>query len=159
MVKLAVRLADEHNRNITESDVIESMTVADVMDTDIVSVRDTERVSNIIKLFSSHHFPIYPVVNSENKLIGILTLDNIKGVLLDQQCWNWLLAEDVLVPIDEKIYAQAPLIHAMQTMERSGFNHVPVVETDENNTPLGMLNLQRIRTIVQERLIKAQTNS
>lgn len=157
MVKLAVRLADETGRDVTESDIIDSMTVADVMDTEIVSVRDTEPLNNIIELFSSHHLAVYPVVDVGNRLIGILTLDNIKGVLLDNQCWNWLLAEDVLVPVGEKIHARAPLKGAISSMEHMGVNSVPVVRTENDDEPLGVLDIQRTRTIIGQRLIQARS--
>jgi Kef-type K+ transport system membrane component KefB/predicted transcriptional regulator len=156
MVKLAVRLAKEGGRDVTEVDIIESMTVSDVMDTEVVSVRDTEPLSNIIKLFSSHHLATYPVVDADNRLIGILTLDNIKGVLFDPQCWNWLVAADVLVPVEEKIDAHAPLKRAIAVLEQMGLTHLPVVDVTDSDVPLGIVDLQRIRTIVNERLIKAR---
>ncbi|MFA5785341.1 MAG: cation:proton antiporter, partial [Phycisphaerae bacterium] len=126
MVKLAVKLARENNRNVTESDIINKMTVSDVMDTDVAAVKDTEPVENIIKLFATRPYPSYPVVDSSGKLIGVISLDNIKGVLLENQCWNWLLAEDVLVPIEQKVFADVPLKYAIQTLQSSGLNQIPV---------------------------------
>ncbi len=158
MVKVAVKLANENNRNVTEQDVIESMTVADVMDTEIVSVRDTEQLCNIIKLFSTYQFPSYPVVDGDNKLIGVISLDSIKGVLLDRQCWDWLLAEDVLVPVREKIHAEVPLDSAIQFMQNMGLNQVPVVKSEQDSTPVGILDFHRTRSIVEGRLIRAQSS-
>jgi Kef-type K+ transport system membrane component KefB/CBS domain-containing protein len=158
MVKVAVKLANEHNRNVTEQDIIESMTVADVMDSNIVSVRETEQLCNIIKLFSAYHFPSYPVVDGDNKLIGVISLDNVKGVLLDRQCWDWLLAEDVLVPVREKIYAEVPLDSAIQFMQNMGLNQVPVVKSEQDSTPVGILDFHRTRSIVEGRLIRAQSS-
>jgi magnesium transporter len=59
-------------------------TVEDLMDIDVISVRthdDQESVAHVIKRYD---ITVVPVVNDENRLIGIITVDDIIDILEDE---------------------------------------------------------------------------
>ncbi|MBV1710227.1 MAG: magnesium transporter [Erysipelothrix sp.] len=59
-------------------------TVEDLMDVDVISVRthdDQESVAHVIKRYD---ITVVPVVNDENRLIGIITVDDIIDILEDE---------------------------------------------------------------------------
>ena len=62
----------------------ESTLVKDIMDTDVISVNthiDQEEVANVFKLYN---YNVLPVVDNENRLVGIITVDDIIDVI-DQE--------------------------------------------------------------------------
>jgi CBS domain-containing protein len=50
------------------------MIIRDCMKTNVFSIREDELVTKAAKLFLENHIGTLPVVNKENKLVGILTL-------------------------------------------------------------------------------------
>jgi len=153
LVKLAIQRAGEINRNITKDDIIDSLKVNDVMEKNLILVKAEETISKILQLFSSYDFLSYPVVNDKNMLLGTITLDNLKEVLTDQECWDWLVAEDVLIPLENNTIKDTPLKDAFIIMRTLGVEQIPIVESITNPQPVGILDTRKINKFLEQELI------
>lgn len=69
----------------------------DIMETNVIKVNTLEDKENVAKLLSRYNFLAIPVVDNENKLVGIVTVDDAIDVIQDEA------TEDV-----EKMAAIAP---------------------------------------------------
>jgi len=58
--------------------------ISDLMDTHIVSVSTDEDVEAVADLFGKYDFMSIPVVDSEKRLLGIITVDDIIDVILEE---------------------------------------------------------------------------
>jgi Kef-type K+ transport system membrane component KefB len=151
MVKLSIRLAGENDRNITEEDMMERLTASQAAIRDIQPLQLTDRVETAIQRFSMGDYMACPVVNDEGKLVSVMTLSHLKDVLLDSDCWQWMVVADVLVSENEMILETDSLKKAVTKIEESGLEQIPVVAGD--NTPVGMLDMRQLRKVVaRERL-------
>ncbi len=159
MVKLSIRLAKEINRNVTEKDIINSLNVSKVMEKNILIVKEHENINYIFELFSSNDFFVYPVVNQDNQIVGVITLENLKDILNAQDCWDWLVAEDVMIPVQKIVLSASALHEAMEIMEDMDLEQLPVVENLDSMKPIGILDVRRTKKIVKQELIKQQTES
>ena len=59
----------------------EEMLVSQVMDTNIVSVKTSEDQENVAALFKTYDLLSMPVVDNENRLVGIITVDDIVDII------------------------------------------------------------------------------
>ena len=59
----------------------EEMLVSQVMDTNIVSVKTSEDQENVAALFKTYDLLSMPVVDNENRLVGIITVDDILDII------------------------------------------------------------------------------
>lgn len=59
----------------------EDMLVSDVMDTNIVSVKTFEDQEEVAELFKTYDLLAMPVVDNENRLVGIITVDDILDII------------------------------------------------------------------------------
>jgi len=151
MVKLSIRLAGENDRNVTEEDLMERMTVAQAATGPIDPLRLTDRVAVAAQRFSLADFMAYPVVNPDGKLAGMLTLSHLKDILTDSDCWEWMVVEDILPEDMTAIEETASLKKAMDVFDKCGTEQIVIV--DSNQTPTGILDLRKLRKVVeQERL-------
>jgi Kef-type K+ transport system membrane component KefB/predicted transcriptional regulator len=151
MVKISIRLAGENDRNITEEDMMEELTVGQAAIRSIEPLHVTDRIASVVQRFSLGDCLAYPVINAEKKLVGMMTLSHLKDILLDSDCWEWMVVQDILVPGTEVINETASLKKAMTVLEESGIEQLVVVDADE--VPTGMLDARQIRKAVeQERL-------
>lgn len=151
MTKLSIRLAGENDRNITEEDIMERMTVSRAAAGPIEPLRLTDQVAAAVQRFSLGDSPAYPVVNTEGKLVGMLTLSHLKDILMDSDCWEWMLVQDILIPGKDTIDQSASLKEARQFFDESGVEQLIVIGTD--NRPVGLLDSRQIRKVVErERL-------
>jgi Kef-type K+ transport system membrane component KefB len=151
MVKLAIRLAGENDRNITEEDMMERLIVAQAATKPIEPLQLTDRVATAVQRFSHAEYLAYPVVDANQKLAGMLTLTHLKDLLMDSDCWEWMVVQDILTPDIHAIEEAASLKQAMTIFEETGIEQVVVV--DKNEVPTGILELRQIRKLVErERL-------
>lgn len=58
----------------------EELKVKDSMTTDVITVRRSMTLKEIIKLFKEYNHHILPVIDNDNKLVGLITLDDILNI-------------------------------------------------------------------------------
>lgn len=155
MTKLAVKLAGEIGKNITEEDVITEWKVSDVLDKKVPIVKNTDSVKYVVSLFADCDYFCLPVVDQDNKSVGMIHMNDLKQLIGSQDTWEWLLVGDIISHERELISSSTPLEEAMRTMKQIGREQLPVVETEENPHPIGMLDLRTVRKMVNKKLVSA----
>jgi len=156
MVKLAIKLADESGRDITSDDVINSWSVNDVMDEDFVAIQENNTLAQALSIFTENDYVVYPVLNMENNLVGVISLEGLKQVLYDRASWNWLLASDAMVSVRDKAYSHTSLRETLDQMDELKIDQMPVVEKGNECRVVGMLDISRIRMRVSQEVISRQ---
>lgn len=154
LVKLAVRLADEAGRNVTEEDVIATLRVADVMDHRIAPIREHEPLERAIQMLAGDDYLVYPVVDRHGGVTGILSMDNLKQVLADQEAWTWLLVADVMSPVEDRATPGEPLAEVLTRMRDLKLDEMIVIEEANGQAPIGVLDTRYIRKRVDEELLR-----
>ncbi|MBN1134180.1 MAG: CBS domain-containing protein [Methanosarcinaceae archaeon] len=71
---------DEGSLKITDN--CSGVSINDIMTTDIVIVVEEDSIEDVFELFKKYNFHIYPVVNSEGALTGLIDQDIILEMLL-----------------------------------------------------------------------------
>lgn len=156
LVKLAVKFAGEVGKNVTEEDIINSLTVNDVMDKDIEPVPECATIKELVKTFASANYAIFPVVNSDENIIGTVSLENIKDVLDNQESWAWLLASDIMEPYASSTSPTSPLCDILKKMQDLKIDQLPVVKEEDKSKPAGILDFARAHQRIKQEMIRRQ---
>ncbi len=116
--------------------------VKDYMTTDVISVSPDTETEKIIDLMRESHHNSYPVVNDDNKLIGMVTAfdvvakeweDTVSGIMSTK-----LVVADQNLSIND----------ASRVMFRRGISRMPVVDTD--GTLVGIItNTDMVRSHIE----------
>lgn len=139
LVKFAITKAEEKNKDITEEDIIKELKVSDVLIGDFISIKSDTPINKIFEIFNQNNFSAYPVVE-DNKLIGTLELDDFKNILNDPDCWQWLLAMDMIAENNKFLYKNMPLKKALASMNDFSTEQITVVNDLKNQQPIGILD-------------------
>ncbi|MCK5198155.1 MAG: CBS domain-containing protein, partial [Spirochaetales bacterium] len=153
MVKVAIKLAKETGKNITEEDVIAKWQVADVLDAEVPMVKISDSVKEIVTLFSESNYFCLPVVDQQNKTVGMITINDLKELLISQDTWEWILAGDILSTTSDVITKTTSLEEAMTTLRQLGREQLPVIESIENPVPVGILDTRVVRKLVDKEMV------
>ena len=97
-VKYAVDKAGETGLNITEEDLIAKSQASDLM-TNTTMIEENKTIEEILHIFSEQDDLVYPVINREKKVIGIITIDNLKDTFIASELSPFLLAHDIMLPL------------------------------------------------------------
>jgi Kef-type K+ transport system membrane component KefB/CBS domain-containing protein len=155
-VKMSIRLGGEIGRNVTPDDVIASWTVRDVMTGDLPPIGGTAPLWEVFQVFSEHDCLVYPVVGPDGKMTGVISLENLKHALMDQNVWEWVVAHDVMTPPVDTVAASMPLRSAMDLMGQLHLEQIPVVDDETGQIPLGLMDLRTARILVEAEVIRRQ---
>jgi Kef-type K+ transport system membrane component KefB/CBS domain-containing protein len=140
LAKVAVKLADETGRNITKEDVIDSWQAKDAMDTDFMTIPESAPLQKVIETLTAFDQSMYPVVNSDHKMAGWVSLDEVKNVLVDQDSWRWLLTADVMKSVDHKATETMPLRDVINHMYEYNLTQLPIFKDHDGQIPTGIIN-------------------
>lgn len=155
--KLAVKRAGEIGRNVTEEDVIDSFSVQDVMDGTILPMDVNMPLRQAIDLFSQSDASAYPVVLPDGTIDGLVTFDDLKESLINQDCWDWLVVEDIMQPCPELLFPASELKQVLHDMHMMQAEVLPVVQAKDSTRPIGLLDVRRARRVIREELVRRQT--
>jgi Kef-type K+ transport system membrane component KefB len=156
MVKLAVILGKEAYRNVTADDVVSSWKVSNVMDKDFVVIRDNMPLTRAMQIFTENDYVAYPVIDKKEQVIGILGVEGLKQVLVDQDTWQWLLASDVMQPVEAKTFGGAELREVLDNMRALRIPEMPVVKGDSDHSVVGMLDLNDADKRIEVEVLRRQ---
>ncbi len=143
LVKVGVKKAGEVGMNVTEEDLIKSYTVRDVMDTKPTSIAQDLPLHRILEVFSTTESVYYPVIDGQSRIIGIITIADIKEMFANQDVAGWLLACDVAEPVLDKTTPKKPLEEAIEQMRQYDLDSMPVVAGDDGDKLVGVLDYRK----------------
>jgi Kef-type K+ transport system membrane component KefB len=155
-VKLGVKKAGEIGLNITEQELIETHSVADVMDTKMPVISPATSLSEVIRIVSDSENFFYPVVDNDKKLVGALTLDGIRKTFTTQELNDWLVALDIMEPIIAETTPDTPLAEAFDKARRLDMEHLPVVTSPKDERFVGLLNCRAVRRSLSAEVLAKQ---
>jgi len=155
-VKMGAAKAGEVGMNITEDDLIKSYKVSDVMNTDVPVISAGMSLAEVIRVVSRTSDLFYPVVDTEKKLIGAVTLDGIRNTFTTQELNDWLVALDIMEPVILSQEPHIPLADAFSKADKLGLEHVPVVASKQNETFVGILDCRAARRDLSAEVLSRQ---
>ena len=153
-VKVGVKRAGEVGMNVTEEDLIKAYSVKDVMDDKPVSIPQDIPLQKILEIFSTTDFVYYPVVDSESRITGVITIAGIKEMFANQDVAGWLLACDVTEPVQDKVMPDKSLEEAFELMRHYDLEQLPVVSGDDNEKLVGVLDYRKANRKISAEVLR-----
>jgi predicted transcriptional regulator len=120
--------------------------VRELMSHGIISVEPSLHINRLVEdFYLTHKHITYPVVKDE-KIIGIVTLKQVKEVPRDQ--WVEKTVREVMMPIREEIMLDpdGEAVDALQKMIRTGEGRLPVVK---DGKVVGMVTRKDILSLLE----------
>lgn len=114
------------NREITKvQELIYELKVEQAMTKDVIKVHPKNRMGELREILRVNRISGTPVVD-EDKLVGIVSIEDFIKCLADGEMDAFI--EDKMTKKVETLYADEPLIHAVNKFNRFGFGRLPVIE-------------------------------
>jgi NhaP-type Na+/H+ or K+/H+ antiporter len=154
--RIAINKAGEAGANVTEEDLIETYTVADVMSKTIPTIDVGTPLTEVIDVVSNTDSYYYPVADKDGQLVGAITLDGIRRTFSTQELNAWLVALDIAEPVIASVGPDVPLSDAFDKARRVRLEHLPVVDGKGGNTLLGVLDCQAVHRSLSAEVLSRQ---
>ncbi len=154
LVKVAVARAGEAGLNITEEDLLYKNKAGDLMDKNPPLIYKNMSLAKILKIFSESINLYYPVVDHDRRLLGIITVDNIKNIFMAAGLSDLLLAVDLMEPPVKSVAPDSQLATVKDLLGRYNLEYLPVVLKD--NKLAGFIEGRVLNRVLSARILELQ---
>ena len=138
-----------------EVNILKALTVTHIMNKKPVIIRPDLNFTELLELVVSQPNTHFFVVNQENELVGAVSLQDVRGVLLDQDyITDWLIAMDLVNPNIPWVEASDDLGSVMKLFGIYDTEEIPVVDSIDKKHIIGSVERKDIINIYNKELIK-----
>ena len=153
-VKFAITKSNEAFQNITIEDLLEKYKVKDIIERKKTTLQEDDNLQTIFKKVAQSSSIYFPVLNKKNQIKGLVTAMGLEKVLGMHELSTFLLASDLMEPLEWFTYDDTSLMEARNIMVDNNLNYLPVLSKDDNTQYIGVLELREIRKKLGEEIIR-----
>lgn len=132
---------------------IESIQVMHAMRKNVKSLNVRANFSEILKFIEYSDYNTFPLVNDNNLFEGVISFQEIRDLVYDESLTQLIIAKDFARHKDMFVLPDDSMEVALQTFENNKVDCLPVVDSMEEKTLVGMLEQKDVvKIIMQKRL-------
>lgn len=132
--------------------ILSKLDVRGLIETDFTSIHFKETLRSIIETIKHSKRNTFPVVKKDNKLLGVIYLDNIKEEMFNPELYDKVIAKEVMRKSSTIIDIKEDVFSIMKKFEESGHWNLPVVD---NGIYIGFLSKSSILDKYRHELLSA----
>ncbi len=152
MTKLAITLSKEIGRDVTEEDIADQLTLADIPTVAQSSVAPGTSVHDVFSQFSKNNLDQLAVIDVEQHLTGCIGIGELRNLMLEGETWHWLIAEDVAAAPKAVLQSDRPLREALHLMDQIDEAGIPV--TTPEGTFQGIVSRANIKDMIRKKMVE-----
>ena len=150
------RLESPAHRGDFIVDILEGIKVGDVFkqDHNIGLIPESMSLDEIVHKLAEtqqHHFP---VVDTDGRLVGIFTADDVRSYLFDETIWKLAVARDVMITNIIHVCPDDDLNTSLQRFTSLNVDELPVLDANDAGKFLGMLRHKEMIAFYNRRLMQ-----
>ena len=134
--------------------ILRSIQVYEVMDRNYETIEPTTPLRDVIHKVESTRESYYMVVDSQNHLRGVISFQDIRGVLSTSGIHDLVIADDIAHKSIISVTPEDNLQDARRKFAVQDLKLLPVVDSQNENRILGVLRYDEMMTVYNKRLIE-----
>jgi CIC family chloride channel protein len=136
-----------HNK---DKAVLTLMDIKKVIEKNFVILHPEGTLEDLVNAVKRSKRNVYPVVDNEHNLVGILTLNDVKELIFDKELYGQLRIKDIMYYPETYVNYDDTLQNITNKLEFSGHYNVPVIR---DNKYIGFVSRAKIFSVYRK-LIK-----
>lgn len=150
------RLESSAHRGDFMIDLLEGIQVEDVYQRDrqLCYIHESMSLEDIVHLLSENEQQYFPVVDDNQKMIGIFSANDVRAYLYDETIWRLANARDVMVSNLVTLTPEDDLNTAMQKFTSLNLEELPVIDPNDSGELLGMLRRKETIAAYNQRMVE-----
>ena len=137
-------------------DVLQSYKVADLLPQvrKVQTVPEDMKFSEFKRLFCNTQQHYFPVVDDNNKLTGIFSTSDFRGILLDPVVEDLIIVKDIAIPDIIYTTPSEDLRSVLAKFTQKNIDELPVVDEKDHKKLMGMLRRREVIAFYNEQVKK-----
>ena len=122
-----------------------------VIEKDLISIKPYKKLNDLVKVVRKSKRNIFPVVDDDGRLVGIITLDDIRNIMFDEEARKETVISAIMRDPPAFISSKSSMQSVMNTFEMSGAWNLPVIDDGKY---VGFVSKSRIFNTYRTKLKK-----
>lgn len=131
--------------------VLTLMKLDSVVEKDFITVNVDQPLGELVKAVSKSKRNIFPVLNQQKELVGIVLLDNIRHIMFDRDRYNDTFVSDVMISPPEIVDVKDTMDAVMKKFNSCGAWNLPVMKDGKY---LGFVSKSKIFNTYRDLLVQ-----
>ena len=131
--------------------VLRIMQIRHLIETDFHPVKPTATLGELVEVIAHSRRNIYPVVDDDHKLAGIIMLEDVREIMFKQEKYNQVQAMELMVQPPAIVHHTDTMAEVMKKFDETGAWNLPVLQGERY---LGFVSKSSIFTKYRKLLIK-----
>ncbi len=136
-----------------DKQLLSLMNISKLLEKDLLTVQPQQSLEELVALVKKSKRNIFPVVDEENVLKGIITLDDIREIMFDPESQKSVIVETLMHRPPETVCPSDHMQEVMSKFEKTGAWNLPVIEEGQY---LGIVSKSRIFNTYRTKLKRQQ---
>ncbi len=145
---VAVRLAGSAGLLNKKTSLTERMKVEQVMRRNVEGIAQDADFNAVITFVEHSHDNTFPVVDTENRVVGLIRFDLLNQAFFDPHVDSLLRAEDLATPPEVLLHPGQPVRDAVELFRHTADDCVPVVTTEPPHALVGSVRRADLTTLL-----------
>jgi len=151
----AMRLAQKgelitHNK---DRSILTLMHLENVLEKDLIVLSPKMTLGELVKVIATSSRNIFPVVNRNGRLMGLVLLDEVRNIMFQPRLYNRFTVDQLMTSPPAILTSNTPMEKVMETFEDTGAWNLPVVDGN-NKKYLGIVSKSKIFSNYREQLVR-----
>ncbi len=132
-----------------DRNILLMMKISDLIETNFITVRSDQTLRDLVQVITNSSRNIYPVVDEQNYLKGIVKLDDIRHIMFNQEMYDITKISDLMITPEWTIETTDQMEEVARQFSESGRYNIPVLQ---NGKYLGFVSRARVFSSYREML-------
>ncbi len=122
-----------------------------LIETDFKTISVKARLGELVELIKNSKRNLFAVLDEENQLVGILTLDDVRNIMFETDMYDKISVKKLMTPPPSVLSVKESMSEIMKKFDETNAWNLPVI--DENEQFLGFISKSNIFSKYRNELI------
>jgi CIC family chloride channel protein len=137
-----------HNK---DQAILTLLNIATVVEKDFKKVSPEFNLGELVKVVSRSKRNLFPVIDEEGVLVGVLTLDDFRNIMFDRSLYEKTYVSELMIPPPDVVDIKENMSSVMKKFQESGAWNLPVIE---NGKYLGFVSKSKLFSVYRRKLME-----
>lgn len=134
-----------------DANVLQMLEVRELIEKDFEKLSPDSTLRDLTTAISRNHRNLFPVVDSEGKMVGMVKMDDVRGLIFKQELYDKTKIKDIMYMPEYSIDPDDSMEVAADKFETSGRYNLAVI--DKNGKYVGFISRARVFTRYRKQII------
>lgn len=131
--------------------ILTLLRLENVIERDFQKVAPELSLGELVKVVSQSKRNLFPVLDEENTLVGVLTLDDFRHIMFDRSIYEDVRVSELMSPPPALLEAEESMTEVMKKFQRTGAWNLPVVKEGKYH---GFVSKSKLFSVYRRKLIE-----